>query len=389
MKITPKNYSLLLIALAAIGLIWFLIRHDVIVILPRTRPLTTKRGETIKKIVPVYLFRQGAPYNEQVEVVWPEAVEDQVYMLVQAWTKLLESEGVCEQKVTLQDVTATQNKDTFFISFDRPPFNPDSSTQEKWQLLESLLTTIRTSIKSAQASVHFLVHHQPLVDAHLDCTYSWPIEGFSGQAYSASGKIERSAEHPLTILLDPAGDARSPGRVIEDTFERGITLQFAQALKEALEKELPGSRIILTRFPGETIEPLQNAAFSNRLHADLYCGFSFYQHPKPASQVYTYFYLRQPTTDFWRKKADELTFVPYTEAYLGVLPHTAPLVTKYTKAVEQQAQSAQVYPAVGLPCKPLIGIASVALYTEIGIHEKDDWKHLVEPIKNSILGLIS
>ena len=32
--------------------------------------------------------------------------------------------------------------------------------------------------------------------------------------------------------MDPSGDAKNTGRLIEDTFERGISLQFAQKLKE-------------------------------------------------------------------------------------------------------------------------------------------------------------
>ena len=36
-------------------------------------------------------------------------------------------------------------------------------------------------------------------------------------------------------MINPAGDAKDAGRTLNDSFERGITLQFAQELKSAIE----------------------------------------------------------------------------------------------------------------------------------------------------------
>ena len=66
-------------------------------------------------------------------------------------------------------------------------------------------------------------------------------------------------------MLDPAGDAQNPGRTIDDNFERGITLQFAEKLKEMLQEKFPTIRVVLSRTPGESLQPLQNANFANRL----------------------------------------------------------------------------------------------------------------------------
>src|SRR5579859_5868722 len=71
---------------------------------------------------------------------------------------------------------------------------------------------------------------------------------------------------PFSIMLDPAGDAQITGRIIDDSYERGITLQLCEDIKKQLEADHPkNTRIVLTRFPGETIDPLQNANFANRL----------------------------------------------------------------------------------------------------------------------------
>ena len=52
----------------------------------------------------------------------------------------------------------------------------------------------------------------------------------------------------FTLMIDPAGDAKEPGRAIDDTFERGITLQLAEELKRTIEAENPGVRLSLQSF---------------------------------------------------------------------------------------------------------------------------------------------
>src|SRR3990172_8684717 len=74
----------------------------------------------------------------------------------------------------------------------------------------------------------------------------------------------------FTIMLDPAGDAKNPGRKLDDSFERGITLQFSETLKQKLESLFPSIRVVLTRLPGETVQLLQNANFANRLDVNFY-----------------------------------------------------------------------------------------------------------------------
>src|SRR5579872_1728748 len=73
------------------------------------------------------------------------------------------------------------------------------------------------------------------------------------------------ARTPFTIMLDPAGDAQYPGRIIDDCFERGITLQLAEQLSTVIAQRFPSIRVVITRQPGETRQPLQHANFANRL----------------------------------------------------------------------------------------------------------------------------
>ena len=43
----------------------------------------------------------------------------------------------------------------------------------------------------------------------------------------------------FTLLLQPAGDARHPGRSIHGSYERGLSIQLAELLKSALEHRDP------------------------------------------------------------------------------------------------------------------------------------------------------
>ena len=117
----------------------------------------------------------------------------------------------------------------------------------------------------------------------------------------------------FTIMLDPAGDAQYAGRHIEDCLERGVSLQFAEKLKEELEKQYKNVKVVLTRFAGEAVQPLQNANFANRLDVDFYLSIHFYQ--ETAVKPHLYLYCFSYNDDFITGRA-ELFFYPYDQAHL-------------------------------------------------------------------------
>jgi hypothetical protein len=197
------------------------------------------------------------------------------------------------------------------------------------------------------------------------------------------------AQRPFSIMLDPAGDAKNTGRVIEDSFERGITLQFAEQLKKVLEELYPGIRIVLTRFPGETIERLQNANFANRLDVDLYVSIHFYHEKSSKPNLYLYHFLYNPITDFWSKPR-ALSFYPYDQAHLYSLNKTVlwgEQIKTFLKA-DAFRNLFEVKGLYGVPLRPLIGIKAPALAIEAGIKNKGYWRTYVEPIAQSLIHLI-
>jgi len=185
------------------------------------------------------------------------------------------------------------------------------------------------------------------------------------------------AQKPFTIMLDPAGDAQHAGRLIDDSLERGITLQFAEKLKQELEKRYDGIRVVLTRFAGETLQHLQNANFANRLDVDFYLSIHFYKEKeiKPQMFLYTFSY----NDDFITRKSD-LFFCPYDQAHL-INKNTTKIWADRIKNVFLQDEYKKLFDLQGLfrlPFKPLIAVKAPAIGIELGLRQKDEWANYVD-----------
>ena len=193
-----------------------------------------------------------------------------------------------------------------------------------------------------------------------------------------------------TIMLNPAGDARNAGRVIDNTFERGLTLQLCNELKQELSQQLPDIYIALTRFPGETVEPLQNAQFANRLNIDLFVAIQLYsiQEPKPLITIYQYIY---HPTNLWHKPCNELEFIDIDNAHLNTAQQTHKLGKIFHTFLQKNEYHHQlaVNNFLSIPFKPLFGIQAPALGIEIGISYKEQWRLLIPIISEGIRQLLT
>ncbi len=185
-------------------------------------------------------------------------------------------------------------------------------------------------------------------------------------------------QRQFTLMIDPAGDARDPGREIDDSFERTLTMQCAEELKKTLEPKIPGLRVILTRFTGEIVEPSQTSSFANRLKVDVFISLHFYETKEKMKKIAVYQYLLNPATDFIEKKRDELTLLPYDQAYRFSTKKSgsyAESLFNFCKDEGKQFKIACAEP-LALPFKPLMGITAPALGIEIGIKKKEDVKDI-------------
>lgn len=191
---------------------------------------------------------------------------------------------------------------------------------------------------------------------------------------------------PFTVMIDPAGDARNPGRVIDDTYERSLTMQCAEELKQLLETEPHRCRVILTRFAGEAVEPFQNITFANRLGVNLYISLNFFQQTTETPSLYWYTLLYDPATDFAVKKGPGLELLPYDQAYKLSLAQTKQYgALAYAYCSESsKTYHVQCTPPMAIPYKPLVGIMAPALGIEIGILHKNQGKLLAPLIAQAI-----
>jgi N-acetylmuramoyl-L-alanine amidase len=193
---------------------------------------------------------------------------------------------------------------------------------------------------------------------------------------------------PITIMINPAGDAKHTGRSIEDTFERSITLQYAEQLKKAIELTYPYMSVILTRFPGDMVNPLQHANFANRLHVNLYLSIHFYRETGIKPNVYLY---RFSYNDDFVVPSQSLAFYAYDQAHLLANKKT----TAWCEQVKQMftqpeyTKKFNVHGIYKIPFAPLIGIQAPALAIEASLKNKDEWTTYVEPLVACIGKLVN
>lgn len=193
---------------------------------------------------------------------------------------------------------------------------------------------------------------------------------------------------PLTIVLDPAGDARYAGRSLDASFERGVTLQCVMALEGRLKERFPRLSVAISRLPGETVAELQSAQFANKLDADLFVSIHFFKETESMPRWYFYTYAG---SDDYLVKANDLSLYHVDQAHLINKSFTQELMRSAVDDVAKHYHS-RVFNCVGLfslPCKPLLGVKAPACMIEIGLKESDSWRSCIEPLELFITYLLN
>lgn len=194
-------------------------------------------------------------------------------------------------------------------------------------------------------------------------------------------------KQPRIVVIDPAGDAKRTGRRIGDSFERGLTLQCVEKIKEIIGERAPHIKVVLTRMPGDNVYDLQNASLSNRIHADLFVSLNFYhtQETKPTLYLYQFSY----GNDFACCQQG-LTLQSYDQAYRINKETTDAMCQLFKKELLQQKYHSlcTVAGPYHLPIKPLIGIVAPSIAVEVGLKGKDLWHYYSDPIAAAIIAVI-
>jgi len=182
--IQEKQYAIISGSLFILGIFLCAVYNNWIIFSYPSYKRNTKnllaQNHVQKKPVALHYWHREKWHSEQTPLIWSNNTTQNVSYLINTWLTLLDEEDIMDKKVSLQAVLLDSSKQEAFLSFDRNPLAENSSTFEKWQWIESLLKTMRTNGVSLQR-VRFLVHHQEMIDDHLDFSNPWPLSGFSNQ----------------------------------------------------------------------------------------------------------------------------------------------------------------------------------------------------------------
>ena len=183
------------------------------------------------------------------------------------------------------------------------------------------------------------------------------------------------------VIIDPMGDAQKTGRMIFDTFERGLTLQCAEKIKNIIEQTANSFCIIITRLPGDTVYELQNASLANR-NSHLFISLNFYatHDTKPTLTLYHFSY-----GDNFSHYQSTLSFYPYDQAYKVNQEQTKQIAALFKKNLTQAQSLFTVDGPYALPVKQLIGIVTPSLVIEAGLKDKNFLHKYAEIIAQTII----
>jgi hypothetical protein len=187
------------------------------------------------------------------------------------------------------------------------------------------------------------------------------------------------------VMIDPAGHAKEPGRLLVEGYERAETFKFADRLRRELAKKTH-SRIVLSRSPGEEIMPLQIPSFSNRLGTDFFLRVHMFRQENEKPQIFFYHLLFDPFIDLAKRNNDSLRLIPLRQAHF-FSAHKARLCGRKMYEYLNQDSFKKYFDCFvlkGLPISPLVGITAPAILLEIGICREDKWESLVRPIAESM-----
>lgn len=205
--------------------------------------------------------------------------------------------------------------------------------------------------------------------------------------FSFSFDTKEISKKNFIVILDPAGDAKKTGRKIGDVYERGLTLQYAEKIKEYLHSHYSDITVLMTRSPGDIIQDLQTASFANGRNADFFIHFTFYHstETKPTLFLYQFSY----GNDF-APLPPELAMYPYDEAYRINKPQTDHRCGLFKEQLSQQSYKSlwNIAGIYSLPIKSLIGITIPCITCEMGVKNKDSLAMYIEPMADSIVNSI-
>jgi N-acetylmuramoyl-L-alanine amidase len=186
------------------------------------------------------------------------------------------------------------------------------------------------------------------------------------------------------LILDPAGDAKNPGRQLATCAERSVTLQFCEMLKEVLVKLMPSCTVTITRTAGEARTQEQRAQIANQLQADLFVHISSFSDAALRPQLALYYTAPSHTM---ATPLSPYTLIPAHKAQELVSAQSHDMVHFLYTALYRKI-SYTIHSPTAIPDARLLGIMIPACTLEFGITRDIPWTTLIEPLANALIDCI-
>ena len=142
-------------------------------------------------------------------------------------------------------------------------------------------------------------------------------------------------------------------------------------------------RVVLTRFPGETLETLQAANFSNRLQADLFISLHLYE-TKDSPKINFYYYAK----DIYEQPFRDNLFLCSLEDAHRFKNNISKKIAEDLYNNLNNITNFSISKPLGMPVLPLKGLVAPSVALEIGLKNNNDWQELISPIVSSIHKII-
>lgn len=129
-----------------------------------------------QKKIELFFWKHEKWQKEHNSIIWSSDIARNVKTITNGWLMLLEDEKIIDTDIQLLSAIISSNKE-LFLSFNKDLCNAQSSTYAKLMVIHGLLKTLHEN-KIPVQSIRFLVHHQILIDDHLNFSIPWPITGY-------------------------------------------------------------------------------------------------------------------------------------------------------------------------------------------------------------------
>lgn len=190
------------------------------------------------------------------------------------------------------------------------------------------------------------------------------------------------------IVIHPAGSIHNPGRSIAATFERGLTLQCAQLLQEALEKQPSAQQhnciVHISNKAGQSMTNLEYAQYINQLVPDICITLNMYADASTIAPIALFYYSNSALSPLQQKQQN--LFTPLERTHEQFYHQSKGYAHTLYEKLLTSTICIPINP-IACPYAPLIGIAVPAIGIEIGVHE-NNWQLCIDPLADALLYLL-